>query len=59
MFFLDDGALFFVTNENSEPKRWVHNKEEQEKIPHACHSDKLAGHFGRDKTQERVRYNLR
>ena len=42
-FFLDDGALFFVANENSEPKRWVHDKKEQERILHACHSgDKLA-----------------
>ena len=56
-FFLDDGALFFVANENSEPKRWVHDKEEEERILHACHSDKLAGHFGRDKTREKVRYN--
>ena len=37
-FFLDDGALFFVANENSEPKRWVHDKKELERIVHACHS---------------------
>lgn len=37
-FFLDDGALFFVANENSEPKRWVHDKKEQERILHAYHS---------------------
>ena len=37
-FILDDGALFFVANENSPPKRWVHNKEEQERVLHACHS---------------------
>lgn len=44
-FFLDDGALFFVANENSEPKRWVHDKKEQERILHACHSwDKLVFH---------------
>ena len=54
-FILDDGALCFVANENSPPKRWVHNKEEQERVLHACHSDKLAGHFGRDKTREKVR----
>ena len=33
----------------------VHDKEEQERVLHACHSDKLAGHFGRDKTREKVR----
>ena len=31
-FILDDGALFFVANENSPPKRWVHDKEEQERV---------------------------
>ena len=41
-FFLDDSALFFVANENSEPKRRVHDKKEQERILHAYHSwDKL------------------
>lgn len=59
-FFLDDGALFFVANENSEPKRRVHDKKEQERILHACHSwDKLAVHFGRDKTREKGLYNFR
>ena len=59
-FFLDDGALFFVANENSEPKRWVHDKKELERILHACHSwDKLAVHFGLDKTREKGLYNLR
>jgi len=37
-FFLDDGVLFFIAaNENSEPKRWMHDKEEQERVLHACH----------------------
>jgi len=53
-FVLDDGALFFVGKKNSQPKRWVHNTDEQEKILKACHYDKLAGHFGRDKTREKV-----
>ena len=30
-FVLDDGALFFVGQKNSQPKRWVHNTDEQEK----------------------------
>ena len=45
---------FFVGKKNSQPKRWVHNTDEQEKILKACHYDKLAGHFGRDKTREKV-----
>ena len=57
-FILENGALFFVANENSQPKRWVHDNEEQKRILHACHSDKLAGHFGRDKTREKVCKNL-
>ena len=46
--------FFFVGKKNSQPKRWVHNTDEQEKILKACHYDKLAGHFGRDKTREKV-----
>ena len=42
-FVLDDGALFFVGKKNSQPKRWVHNTDEQEKILKACHYDKLTG----------------
>ena len=39
---------------SSSQVRWVHDKEEKERILHASHSDKLAGHFGRDKTREKV-----
>lgn len=53
-FVLEDGALFFIGQRKGEPKRWVHCQEEQQKIMKACHSEKLAGHFGRDKTREKV-----
>ena len=53
-FVLEDGALFFIGQRKGEPKRWVYCQEEQQKIMKACHSDKLAGHFGRDKTREKV-----
>ena len=53
-FVLEDGALFFIGQRKGEPKRWVHCQEEQQKIMKACHSDKLAAHFGRDKTREKV-----
>ena len=53
-FVLEDGALFFIGQRKGEPKRWVHCQEEQQKIMKACHSDKLAGHFGHDKTREKV-----
>ena len=32
-------------------RRWVINKNDQQKILESCHSDKLPGHFGRDKTR--------
>lgn len=54
-FALDNGALFYIgMGKNDLPRRWVYNKDEQQKILAACHSDKLAGHFGRDKTREKV-----
>lgn len=53
-FVLEDGALFFIGQRKGEPKRWVHCQEEQQKIMKACHSEKLAGHFGCDKTREKV-----
>lgn len=46
---LDNGELFFVGLEKSEPRRWVHNTDKQTKILVA-----LAGHFGRNETREKV-----
>jgi hypothetical protein len=53
-FVLKDGALFYVGKSNSQPRRWVYGVEEQKQILTACHADKLAGHFGRDKTRDKV-----
>jgi hypothetical protein len=47
-FVLENGVLFYKGKDNSEPRRWVLNVDEQKKILTACHSDKLDGHFGRD-----------
>ena len=56
-FRLIEGELYFVgkngKNEDG-PRRWVPNEEEQRRIIVSCHSDKLAGHFGRDKTRDKV-----
>ena len=53
-FVLEDGALFFIGQKKGQPERWVHSRDEQQQILKACHSNKLAGHFGRDKTKEKV-----
>ena len=53
-FVLEDGALFFIGQKNGQPERLVHSRDEQQQILKACHSDKLAGHFGRDETREKV-----
>ena len=55
-----EGALFFVGHDRrKEPKRWVHNIDEQQNILIACHQDdKIDGeHLGRDKTRKKVRFN--
>ena len=53
-FFLEDSVLFYAGQRNSEPRRWVYDLEEQRRVLAACHSDNLAGHFGRDKTRNKV-----
>ena len=56
-FQLNDGMLFFVGKngkESESPQRWVHREDEQQRILHACHSERLAGHFGGGKTTEKV-----
>ena len=51
---LNDGMLYYTGCKDGQPRRWVHDAEEQTRIITACHSDKLAGHFGRDKTRDKV-----
>lgn len=53
-FVLKDGALFYVGKRDSQPRRWVYSVDEQKQILAAWHHDKLAGHFGRDKTRDKV-----
>ena len=35
-------------------RKWIADKTQQTSIIYACHSDKLGGHFGRDKTREKI-----
>jgi hypothetical protein len=58
-FVLENGVLFYKGSNSSELRRWVPNVDEQTKILTACHSDKLAGHFGRDKTKHKVAITIR
>ena len=52
-FVLDSGVLFLVQKDH--PRRqWISSREQQQNILFACHSDKLGGHFGRDKTREKI-----
>ena len=53
-FFLEDSVLFYAGQRNSQPRRWIYDLEEQRRVLAACHSDNLAGHFGRDKTRNKV-----
>ena len=40
-FVLENGVLFYIGKESSQPRRWVHNADEQKHFLAACHSDKL------------------
>ena len=47
-FTIVDGVLFYAQ------RQWINDEENQKRIIESCHSDKLGGHFGRDKTREKV-----
>lgn len=54
-FRLENATVYFIgSGGKQQPKRWVAKRSEQLKILEACHSDKLASHFGRDKTRDKV-----
>ncbi|KAL9968157.1 hypothetical protein ACROYT_G026496 [Oculina patagonica] len=56
-FALFEDALFFIGHDRSkQPKRWIHDIDEQQKILTACHqNDKIDGdHVGRDRTRRKV-----
>ena len=40
-FVLENGVLFYIGKDSSQPRRWVHNADEQKIFLAACHSDKL------------------
>ena len=47
--FQSDGFLVYKNT-----RRWIINKKDRRKILESCHSDNLAGHFGRDKTRHKI-----
>lgn len=51
-FVLKDGILHYSSKETLKP--WITDEKKQQNIIQACHADKLGGHFGRDKTREKV-----
>lgn len=60
-FALLEDALFFVGHDRSkQPKRWIRDIDEQQKILTACHQgDKIDGdHVGRDRTRRKVRQEI-
>ena len=55
-FTIQDGVLNYMSK--SGPRQWITEAEQQLKIIGACHADKLGGHFGRDKTREKIASRL-
>ena len=53
---IDEGALFYAAGGTL--KQWINSKERQHEIVKSCHADKLGGHFGRDKTREKLHPGL-
>ncbi len=51
-FMIQDGILFYSAK--GKLKHWIDDKTKQKQIMDSCHADKLGGHFGRDKTRDKV-----
>ncbi|PIK39503.1 putative gypsy retrotransposon integrase-like protein 1-like [Apostichopus japonicus] len=62
-FTIKDGALFYIGHKQDHMARVISSREEQQRIVAACHKglgdtkepEALSGHFGRDKTQARIK----
>ena len=52
-FTLQEGLLFCKSKKDSQPRRWITDLNQKKEILESCHSDRLAGHFGRDKRKGR------
>jgi hypothetical protein len=55
-FTLKDHLLYLSTQ--GKLKQWITDERQQRRIVESCHADKLGGHFGRDKTREKVSSRL-
>ena len=53
-FFVEEGYLMYIEKQSRPPRRWIVDDEERKRILTSCHSDNLGGHFGRDKTRNKV-----
>ena len=51
-FVVKDGVLHYIAKDGH--RQWITDADQQRKIIQACHADKLGGHFGRDKTREKI-----
>ena len=51
-FTIQDGMLHYVSKNGL--RQWIADQCQQQKIIAACHADMLGGHFGRDKTREKI-----
>ena len=51
-FTIRDGMLHYVSKNGL--RQWIADQCQQQNIIAACHADKLGGHFGRDKTREKI-----
>jgi hypothetical protein len=56
-FSLKNGVLFYSSKAECE-KEWIPDKQRQQQNIQASHGDKLGGHFGRDKTREKITTRL-
>ena len=51
-FVIKDGVLHYIAKDGL--RQWITETHQQRKIIQACHADKLGGHFGRDKTRQKI-----
>ena len=51
-FVIKDGVLHYIAKDRR--RQWITDEDQQRKMIQVCRADKLGGHFGRDKTREKI-----
>ena len=54
IFSIRDGTLYYSSSGKDADQQWIAEKSKQQQIIQSAHGNHLGGHFGRDKTREKI-----